>query len=348
MDLLIGNIKWLRKKLGLSQMVLADKLNIKRSLLGAYEEGRAAVRPEILQAMADIFGVSTNDLQNKNLANLAPLGTTAVLSAPKPTPSSASYYPPKIEKTEVEQPARILETKPVQRPIAQQPKPAASQWPDEDFIAGKRLKSITITVDSADQELVEVVPASSFSKYADLVKNNDWFTALPKTFYPMVKGPREVFRVFDFSTDDERQMLKPKWVFSRFIRNWHLIKANQILVFTTEKAISLLRTPNEINWEETSWLMKTADGEAHNLLMNEVLEIWEPTLQLGAFDNEETNQINQTTPSATNADTIRTEIPEAFLEVIKDLKIEVEKLREVVDRKQGGQQQLSLGLSGNG
>lgn len=46
-----------RKKKGLTQEQLAQQLGIKRSLLGAYEEGRAEPRLELLQRMADLFQV---------------------------------------------------------------------------------------------------------------------------------------------------------------------------------------------------------------------------------------------------------------------------------------------------
>jgi transcriptional regulator with XRE-family HTH domain len=46
------NIRFLRKQLALTQDQFAQKLDIKRSLVGAYEEGRAEPRLELLQKMA--------------------------------------------------------------------------------------------------------------------------------------------------------------------------------------------------------------------------------------------------------------------------------------------------------
>ena len=56
------NLKYLRKLRGWTQEEFAQKLRIKRSLLGAYEEERAEPRIEILEAVADMFKLTLDDL----------------------------------------------------------------------------------------------------------------------------------------------------------------------------------------------------------------------------------------------------------------------------------------------
>lgn len=56
------NIRILRRRLSLTQDQFAQKLNIKRSLVGAYEEGRAEPRLELLQKMAELFSISVDQL----------------------------------------------------------------------------------------------------------------------------------------------------------------------------------------------------------------------------------------------------------------------------------------------
>ena len=58
----------LRKRLKLTQDQFAAKLDIKRSLLGAYEEGRAEPKLELLQKIAEVFLVSVDDLIGKDLS----------------------------------------------------------------------------------------------------------------------------------------------------------------------------------------------------------------------------------------------------------------------------------------
>lgn len=56
------NIRILRRRLSLTQDQFAQKLGIKRSLVGAYEEGRAEPRLELMQKMAEIFSMSVDQL----------------------------------------------------------------------------------------------------------------------------------------------------------------------------------------------------------------------------------------------------------------------------------------------
>lgn len=56
------NLKALRKQKGWTQSELAKQLGVKRSLIGAYEEGRADPRISFLQLICDKFGLSLDDL----------------------------------------------------------------------------------------------------------------------------------------------------------------------------------------------------------------------------------------------------------------------------------------------
>jgi transcriptional regulator with XRE-family HTH domain len=56
------NIRSLRKQHHWTQDQFAQQLNIKRSLVGAYEEGRAEPRLELLQKMAAVFNISVDQL----------------------------------------------------------------------------------------------------------------------------------------------------------------------------------------------------------------------------------------------------------------------------------------------
>ncbi len=72
------NMRKLRKQLKLTQDQFAAKLEIKRSLLGAYEEGRAEPKLELLQKIAAVFNVSVDDLIGKDLDEGAPASTMSL------------------------------------------------------------------------------------------------------------------------------------------------------------------------------------------------------------------------------------------------------------------------------
>jgi transcriptional regulator with XRE-family HTH domain len=63
------NLKYLRKLRGGTQEEFAQKLRIKRSLLGAYEEERAEPRIDILEVVADMFKLTLDDLLRKDVSD---------------------------------------------------------------------------------------------------------------------------------------------------------------------------------------------------------------------------------------------------------------------------------------
>jgi transcriptional regulator with XRE-family HTH domain len=58
----------LRKLRGWTQEEFANKLNIKRSLLGAYEEERAEPRIDVLEQVGDMFKLTLDDLLRKDIS----------------------------------------------------------------------------------------------------------------------------------------------------------------------------------------------------------------------------------------------------------------------------------------
>lgn len=61
------NLRYLRKQRNWTQEEFANKLNIKRSLIGAYEEERAEPKLEVLEMLSGIFNLSLDELLLKDL-----------------------------------------------------------------------------------------------------------------------------------------------------------------------------------------------------------------------------------------------------------------------------------------
>ncbi|MFM7850496.1 MAG: XRE family transcriptional regulator [Flammeovirgaceae bacterium] len=75
------NLRALRKQMKLTQDQFAAKIDIKRSLLGAYEEGRAEPKLELLQKIADVCRISVDDLISTDLTKQKT--EAKIYSAPK-------------------------------------------------------------------------------------------------------------------------------------------------------------------------------------------------------------------------------------------------------------------------
>jgi transcriptional regulator with XRE-family HTH domain len=63
------NFKYLRRLRNWTQEEMAEKLGIKRSLLGAYEESRAEPRTDVLEIMSDMHRISIDDLLRRDLGS---------------------------------------------------------------------------------------------------------------------------------------------------------------------------------------------------------------------------------------------------------------------------------------
>lgn len=59
------NLKYLRKKKSLTQQQLADAMDVKRSLIGAYEEDRAEPKYELLNKIASFFELTMDEMVNE-------------------------------------------------------------------------------------------------------------------------------------------------------------------------------------------------------------------------------------------------------------------------------------------
>ncbi len=82
MSTVSNNIKSLRKKHQYTQEQFAEKLGIKRSLLGAYEEARAKPRLEVLVKASELLGVSVDALVGKDIPQMEAFAEQPATSAP--------------------------------------------------------------------------------------------------------------------------------------------------------------------------------------------------------------------------------------------------------------------------
>lgn len=104
MNYLASNIRFLRKQMSLTQDELSVALNINRSMIGAYEEGRAVPRIALLQTISVYFSITLDRLINTDLSSNPITGTDT------PTPIQASPSPLRILATVVDTTNRELIT----------------------------------------------------------------------------------------------------------------------------------------------------------------------------------------------------------------------------------------------
>jgi transcriptional regulator with XRE-family HTH domain len=86
MNYLASNIRFLRKQMSLTQDELSTAININRSMIGAYEEGRAVPRIAMLQTLSVYFSITLDQLINTDLTS----NPTSQSDKAEPIPASHS------------------------------------------------------------------------------------------------------------------------------------------------------------------------------------------------------------------------------------------------------------------
>jgi transcriptional regulator with XRE-family HTH domain len=102
MSLISENLKHLRKQLGLTQEQMAIQLGIKRSLLGAYEEGRADPRISNLLKFAEIFTLPVDQLISTDLTQVNPTSKNGAPEKPQDNLRVLSITVDKNDKENIE------------------------------------------------------------------------------------------------------------------------------------------------------------------------------------------------------------------------------------------------------
>ena len=160
------NLKFWRRELAITQAQMADRLGIKRSLVGAYEEGRAEPRLSTLVNMARLFGISldqlvTTDFTKKKNAKAA---------------ASMRNFAPLTESGDT------------------------SDDPHDPQPAGGKLRILALTVDREQNENIEWIPQKAAAGYLNGYADPEYLEVLPKFRLPMLPATG-TYRAFEISGD---------------------------------------------------------------------------------------------------------------------------------------------------
>ncbi|UYZ59875.1 helix-turn-helix domain-containing protein [Hymenobacter latericus] len=239
------NLKFWRRELGLTQAQLADKLGIKRSLIGAYEEGRAEPKLTTLVKMARLFGISldalvTTDFSKKRqaaavmrqLQNVPALGATGTDGADVAT-------------------------------VAEKAK-------------GDNLRVLAFTVDQDQNENIELVPLKASAGYLNGYADQEFIEELPKFRLPML-GQNGTFRAFEISGDSMLPIASGTVIVGRYVADWNEVKdGTPCVVVSKKEGIVFKRVYNRL--KEAASLTLHSDNPVYSpyeIDVEDVLEIWE-------------------------------------------------------------------------
>lgn len=214
------NIKFLRKKFGYTQETFAEAVGIKRSLVGAYEEGRADPRLNNLLRMSEIFNVSVDTLISKDVSVL----TDDELHVP----------------------------------------------------SGDGAKILSITVDSDDNENIELIPQKASAGYMNGYADPTYLESLPKFQLPMLPK-NSTYRAFEINGDSMLPLQSGTIIIGAYVDSVKDIKNGKTyILLSKEEGVVYKRVFNYV--DENGMLFLVSDNKTYSPYQVEaknIIEVWE-------------------------------------------------------------------------
>ncbi len=281
-SIVANNIKYLRRMNGLTQEQFARKIGIKRSLLGAYEEGRANPNLENLKNIAKIFGTTVDNLIKNDIRGLRekegiplPLPAEKLLEPVEPQPLASlidKYYqkPADIQSLPAEQLSySTYERSENKQPAAYIPEPLRASVPLQQPAAKNGKKT----------DLGHVwVPQSSQAEYLTGYAYEDYLETLPSLQLPTL--PSGKYRAFQ--TGDDFPM-PGSTVIGEFVSNWFDIQDGaHYMVVVHKQGVLYRRIYNHVKIKGTILLLSdSASIPTIEVSIKDVLELWEARQYIG-------------------------------------------------------------------
>ncbi len=254
MSFVSANMAYVRHTLGFSQNQMADKLGIKRSLLGAYEEARATPRYDVLEQLSQLSGHSVADLLNKRLV-------------PEDfRKGSKRGRPAGVRK--------VVEARP-ERGAPHMAIEVAFDAPGPPMVPTSKVQpdfapTLTLTVDTSGLPQAGLVGYPLLAQYGRQAHLAAFIAALPSLTLPMLEQGH-AYRAFEL---EPGRIHIGKWV-----RNWAGIvpdaEESYVLVYADQVALAYAEQgPKGLSWHRED--NHRGEGRYHSLPRNqEPLEIWQ-------------------------------------------------------------------------
>lgn len=235
------NLKFCRRELALTQAQMAEKLGIKRSLVGAYEEGRAEPRLATLVNMARLFGITLDQLVTTDFSKKK--NTKIIGSLPPADPAAAN---------------------------------ADDTPPEPPTPAGGKLRILALTVDKDQNENIELVPQKAAAGYLNGYADPEYLEVLPKFRLPML-SQTGTYRAFEIAGDSMLPIASGTVIVGRYVEEWAGIKdGTPCIVVSSKDGIVFKRLFNKLR--SGAMFVLHSDNPhftPYDVRLDDVLEIWE-------------------------------------------------------------------------
>jgi len=143
------------------------------------------------------------------------------------------------------------------------------------FVKGSKLRILTTTVDSTNNENIELVPEKAKAGYTRGFADPEFVRELPVFQLPFL-SPERKYRTFQVSGDSMLPIPDKAWVTGEFIQDWSTLKNGEAcIVLTLDEGIVFKIIENRIEKEGKIGLVSLNPiYKPYELSVAEIREIW--------------------------------------------------------------------------
>ncbi len=142
-------------------------------------------------------------------------------------------------------------------------------------VTGKKLRLLTISVDSQGDENIEIVPLKAQAGYPSSYGDMEFIGSLEKFSLPFLPKDK-TYRTFQVRGDSMLPVQEGAWVTCSYIENWENIKdGSPCIVVTQDDGIVFKLVYKQLQKNQSLLLVSTnRDYKPYELPIKKVVEIW--------------------------------------------------------------------------
>jgi len=222
-----SNIKFLRKRKGITQNEIADTLKMKRPTLSGLENEVSQPTISALLTFSKFYNIAIDTLLNIDLAKLSELQL------------------------------RQLE------------------HGEDVFIKGGRLRVLATTINSDNNENIELVSEKAKAGYTTGFADPEYISQLPRFQMPFLSKQKK-YRTFQLSGDSMLPIPEGSWVTGEYVQDWsQVISGQAYVIFTLDDGIVFKVVENLLE-SEGIFRMYSLNPlyEPYDVPVTEIKEVW--------------------------------------------------------------------------
>lgn len=145
----------------------------------------------------------------------------------------------------------------------------------DTFIKGSRLRVLATTVDSNNDENIELVPEKAKAGYTSGYADPEYISELPVFKLPFLDRQKK-YRTFQVSGDSMLPVPEGAWITGEYIQDWNNIADNTPCIFITrDDGVVFKIAENQIDPNQQFRLHSLNPlYEPYNLPVEEIVEVW--------------------------------------------------------------------------